>query len=87
MQSAPQKIDYSRCPLWWWRVVITSGLTGREVHRTFVRAADYEAAKCRAGVVAWDCFGFNILGVAVTPMLNRSGLSRGAQEFAGYGDE
>lgn len=86
MQSAPQKIDYSRCPVWWWRVVLLVVTDeGRRDHLTFVRAADWEEAKRRAVVLSRDVKRSCV--AVVSPMLNRSGLSRGAHEFAGYLDE
>lgn len=87
MRNAPQKIDYSRCPMWWWSVNYLSAWDDECVHMTFVRAADYEAAALKAERLRHDMRRGAALIPQVRPMMNRSGLARGTHEFAGYGDE
>lgn len=80
-------IDYSRGPLWWFSVAFVLCDGSECLYRTFVRAGDYEAAKGRAERIRGDLKNGARLVPQVRPMLNRSGLSRGTHEFAGYGDE
>lgn len=80
-------IDYSRGPLWWFVVDYVKYDGSECLHKTFVRAGDYEAARLNAQRIRVDLrFGMQCDAV-VRPMLNRSGLSRNTHEFAGYADE
>lgn len=80
-------IDYSRGPLWWFSVAFVHYDGSKCLHRTFVRAGDYESARLKAERIRMDLrFGMQC-NTVLRPMLSRSGLSRGAHEFAGYLDE
>lgn len=93
--SDSKPIDYSRCPLWWFSVVIVwcdSAVQLRDDrerrYRTHVRAADYEAARIKAGRIADDVVGrpYSLM-VNVAPLFDRAATSRRVHAFAGYADE
>ena len=84
---SPPKIDYSRCPMFWWLVEIRRCVedVNGPCHKTFVRAADYESAKSRAVAIGRDLRRFRCFDVILSPMMERGLVRR--QAFAGYGDE
>lgn len=81
-------IDFANCPMWWWQVRLCFG--GGPDHRTYVRAADYEAAKMKAVKMAREIArkpgSFLVpFRAEVSPQMERGLVKRHA--FAGYGDE
>lgn len=86
MQNAPQKIDYSRGPLWWFTVHLYAKYFSRPTHITAVRAADFEEAKRKARALSVDVWKRDDADVWVRPMMERHGGLR-VHAFAGYGDE